>query len=154
LSITANFWYQINRGRSIQFTSLLNKARYLNDIVDPLLYCDRENATYSNFVPPLMLGGVIANGGWLAEQGMKMAGIKMEMAMNAIDIAEILYPHYLAIPFIKADILTCKGKKKEALVILEKILAKNPDDYPEPPQNRSFHRMAKTLYDDIKQGKR
>ena len=154
LSVPANYWYQNNLARSIQFTSLINKARYLNDITTPLMYCDREYSTYSNFGPVLTLGVIIANGGWVAEQGMKMAGIKMEMAKNAMDIAEILYPRHFTVPFIKADILACKGKKKEARAILEKLLAKNPDDYPQPPYNRSFYRMAKTLYSQIQDGKR
>jgi len=153
-SVAANYWYQNNLARSIQFTSLMNKARYLNDITTPLMYCDREYSTYSNFGPVLTLGVIIANGGWVAEQGMKMAGIKMEMARNAMDIAEILYPRHFTVPFIKADILACKGKKKEARAILEKLLARNPDDYPQPPYNRSFYRMAKTLYSQIQDGNR
>jgi tetratricopeptide (TPR) repeat protein len=152
-SVAANYWYQNNLARSIQFTSLLNKARYLNDITTPLMYCDRENSTYSNFGPVLTLGVIIANGGWVAEQGMKMAGIRMEMAKNAMEIAEILYPRHFTVPFIKADILASKGKKKEARAVLEKLLAKNPDDYPQPPYNLSFYRMAKTLYSQIQEDK-
>lgn len=153
-SIPAQYWYQNNRARSIQFTSLLNKARYLTDITTPLLYCDREYSSYLGFGPVLTLGVIISNGGWVAEQGMKMAGIRMEMAMNAMDIAEILYPHHFTVPFIKADVLASKGKKKEAQAILEKLLARNPDDFPQPPYNLSFYRMAKTLYADIKAGRR
>jgi len=122
-------------------------ARSLTDITAPLLYCDREYTSSLGFGPVLTLGVIISNGGWVAEQGMKMT-------LNAMDIAEILYPEHFTAPFIKADILASKGKKEEARAILEELLARNPDDFPQPPYNLSFYRMAKTLYADIKAGRR
>jgi tetratricopeptide (TPR) repeat protein len=73
--------------------------------------------------------------------------------MNALEIAEILCPNYFYIPYTRADILAYKGKKKEALVILERIIARDPDVDNQIPENHAFVRMAKTLYKDIKNGK-
>lgn len=153
-SVPANYWYQINLARSIQFTSLLNKGRHLMDLLNPLLFCSRENSTYYFFGPILTLGTMITNAGWVTEKGMKIAHVTLEMDMNSLEIAEILLPDYYYIPYTRADIMAYKGKKKEALAILEKLLARNPDVSPMIPENRSFQRMAKTLYLDIQQGRR
>ena len=152
-NVPANYWYQINRARSVQFTSLLNQGRYLMDMLTPLLYSDRENGTYYFFGPILTLGTMVTNGGWVTEKGMKLANITLEMDMNALEIAEILCPNYFYIPYTRADILAYKGKKKEALVILERIIARDPDVDNQIPENHAFVRMAKTLYKDIKNGK-
>ena len=152
-SVPANYWYQISRARSVQFTSLINKGRYLTDMLTPLLYSDRENGTYYYFGPFLTLGTMITNGGWVTEKGMKIARITLEMDLNALEIAEILCPDYFYIPYTRADILAYKGRKKEALAILEKLLARDPDANKQIPENRAFLRMAKNLHNDIKNGK-
>ena len=150
--IPANYWYQICRARAVQFTSLLNQGRYLMDMLSPLLFADRESGTYYYFGPILTLGTMITNGGWVTEKGMKLANITLEMDMNALEIAEILCPDYFYIPYTRADILAYKGKKKEALGILEKLIARNPDVNRQIPENRAFLRLAKNLYNDIKNG--
>jgi len=151
--VPANYWYQICRARSVQFTSLLNQGRYLMDMLTPLLFSDRENGTYYYFGPILTLGTMITNGGWVTEKGMKLANITLEMDMNALEIAEILCPDYFYIPYTRADILAYKGKKREALAILEKLITRDPDTNKQIPENHAFLRLAKNLYNDIKNGK-
>lgn len=151
--VPANYWYQICRARSVQFTSLLNQGRYLMDMLTPLLFSDRESGTYYYFGPILTLGTMITNGGWVTEKGMKLANITLDMDMNALEIAEILCPDYYYIPYTRADILAYKGKKKEALAILEKLITRDPDVNKQIPENHAFLRLAKNLYNDIKNGK-
>jgi len=153
-SVPANYWYQVNLARSIQFTSLLNKARYLRALFNPLIFASLENSTYYFSGPILTLGTMITNAGWVTEKGMQMANITLEMDMIGLEMAEILYPDYYYLPYIRADILFYKGKKKEALVILEKLLTRNPDVNRLIPENHIFIRMARTLYNDIQNGKR
>lgn len=153
-SVYANYWYQINLARSIQFTSLLNKARYLMDLLNPLLFCSRENSFYYFAGPVLCLGTMITNGGWVTEKGMVIASINLDIEMNGLELAEILFPDYLYIPYARADILAYKGKNLEAMAILEKIIAANPDANPLIPENRGFQRAAKDLLSDLQKGER
>ncbi|MEN6474564.1 MAG: hypothetical protein ABFD81_11170 [Syntrophaceae bacterium] len=150
----ANFWYVMNLARSIQFTSLINKARFFSELLDSTLLCVKENSSYMFFNVMNLLGTMITNGGWITEKGMRIAGITLQMDLNGLEIAEMLYPDFYYIPYCRADILASKGKKKEALEILEKLLSRNPDANKQIPENRSFQREAKTLYEAIKEGKR
>jgi tetratricopeptide (TPR) repeat protein len=97
---------------------------------------------------------MVTNGGWVTEKGMVIASINLDIEMNGLELAEIFFPDYLYIPYARADILAYKGKKKEAMAILEKIIAANPDANPVIPENRSFQRAAKELLSDLQQGKR
>jgi tetratricopeptide (TPR) repeat protein len=153
-SVPANYWYQNNLARAIQFTSFMNQARYLMDILRPLLFCSYENNSYHYFDPVLTLATMITNGGWVTEKGMGIAGITLDMEMNSLEIAEILCPTFYYIPYARADVLSTKGKNKEALEILEKLLAKNPDIDPMIPDNRTYLNLARLLQNDIKSGKR
>jgi tetratricopeptide (TPR) repeat protein len=153
-SVPANYWYQINLARSIQFTSLLNQARYLMDLFNPLIFCSCENSTYYFSGPIVTLGTMITNAGWVAEKGMRLANITLAMDMNGLEMMEILYPDYYYIPYLRADIMSYKGNKKEAKAILEKLLTRNPNVNPLIPENHNFIRMARTLYHDIQNGKR
>jgi tetratricopeptide (TPR) repeat protein len=153
-SVPANYWYQLNLARSIQFTSLFNKGRYLMDLLNPLLFCSRENSSYYYFGPAQTLGTMITNGGWVTEKGMQIAGISLETALAGLELTEILYPDYYHAPYCRADVLVYQGKRQEALAILENLLARNPDANALIPENRFFLRMARTLYTDIKKGRR
>ena len=152
-SVPANYWYMLNLSRSIQFTSLVNKARYLKSILDPLYFCSKENSIYFFCGPVISLATIVTNGGWITEKGMNLVDITLEMDLNGLEIANILFPHYYYIPFAWADVLAYKGKTTEALTILEKILASNPNIDPLIPENHCFIRLARRLYNDIKQGK-
>jgi tetratricopeptide (TPR) repeat protein len=152
-SVPANYWYMLNLSRSIQFTSFANKARYLKSILDPLYFCSKENSIYFFCGPVISLATIVTNGGWIAEKGMSFVNITLEMDLNGLEIASILFPHYYYIPYAWADVLAYKGKKAEALAILEKIIASDPNIDPLFPENHIFIRMAKRLYADIKQGK-
>lgn len=151
-SVAANFWYQLNLARSLQFTSMLNKARYLTDMLNPLLFCSRENSTYNYFGPAQTLGTMITNGGWITEKGMQMAGVSLETALAALELTEILYPDYYYAPYCRADILAYQGKQQEALAILEKLLVRNPDANAFIPENRFYLRFARTLHDTLEKG--
>ena len=152
-SVPANYWYQLNRSRAVQFTSILNKALYLMDILVPLYFCSRENSIYYFVGPALTLATMITNGGWVVEKGMRLVNITLEMDMNALEIAEIIFPNYYYIPFARADLLAYKGKKAEALAILEKLIIRDPYVDPLVPENYGFIQLSKRLYNDIKQGK-
>jgi tetratricopeptide (TPR) repeat protein len=153
-SVTANYWYQINVARSLEMTSIFTKALHLMDLLSPLLYCSRENSLYYFSGPVLCLEGMITHGGWVAEKGMAWSGITLEMEMNGLVLSEIAYPDYFYIPYAHADILAYKGKKKEAMAILEKLITRDPDVSPLIPENYSFLRAARALYSDLQQGKR
>jgi tetratricopeptide (TPR) repeat protein len=97
---------------------------------------------------------MITNGGWVTEKGMQLTGITLETELDQLELAEILYPDYFYIPYAKADVLAYKGRKDEALMILEKLLARNPDaNKVIAPENRCFQRMAQQLCEEIKKGK-
>ena len=52
---------------------------------------------------------------------------------------------------LEEEILRYKGKKKEALAILEKLIARNPENnLTLIPENISFIRYAKILYNEMK----
>lgn len=149
-SVPAHYWYMLNLARAIQNTSLFHKARYFNKIVPHLMFCARENGQYYFFGPNLTLGTMIAKGGWITRQGMKAAGVTLETEFNALDLAEILYPEYFYIPYVKAEILASQGKKAQARKILERLLARNPDaNKLLAPDNRCYLRMAKQLAEEI-----
>lgn len=152
-SVPANFWYQLNRSRSIQFTSIFNKSLYLKDILTPLYFCSRENGIYYFGSPVLTMATMITSGGWVVEKGMRLVNVTLEMEMNGLEIAEILCPNFYYIPFARADLLAYKGKKAEALAILEKLISRDPYVDPLVPENYGFIQLAKRLYNDIKQGK-
>jgi len=152
-SVPANYWYMLNQSRSIQFTSLVNKSFYLKSILDPIYFCSRENSLYYFCGPVISLATIVTNGGWITEKGMHLVNITLEMDLNGLEIASILFPHYYYIPYAWADVLAYKGKKAEALAILEKIMASDPNVDPLIPENHCFIRLAKRLYNDIKQGK-
>lgn len=153
-SVPAHYWYMLNLARSIQNTSLFHKARYYNKIVPHLMFCARENGQYYFWGPNLTLGTMIAKGGWITRQGMKTAGITIETELNALDLAEILYPEYLYIPYVKAEILAAQGKKTAALKILQAVLARNPDTNKLlAADNRCYQRMAKQLSEELAQRK-
>ncbi|HOI08170.1 MAG TPA: hypothetical protein PK213_13670 [Deltaproteobacteria bacterium] len=148
-SIPANYWYQISLARTIQHKWLFVKARYLMDLLTPLLYCCRENSQYYFDGPMVTLGTMITNGGWVTEKGMGLAGVSLELDMNALELAEILNPCYYYIPYCRADILAYQGQYREALEILDRLLARDPNEEPRIPENRYFLKFAKTLRDDI-----
>ena len=150
----ANFWYVVSLSRSIQFTSLVNKARFLMDLLKPTWLCVKENSSYACFNILDVCGTMITNGGWVTEKGMRMAGITMENVENGLELAEMLYPDFFYTSYCRADILAYKGKKKEALAILGKLLARDPDINKQMPENHFDQREARTLYEALKQGRR
>jgi tetratricopeptide (TPR) repeat protein len=150
-SVPATYWYQLNLARSLQFANIFTQARYLTTFVNLLLFCSNENNLYYYFGPNLTLGTMITNAGWVAEKGMGIAGVSLENEMTSLGLAEILYPDYLYIPYAKADILAYKGKKEEAIKILEKILAMNPDQNKFTiAENRCHQRFSRLLYNKLK----
>lgn len=152
-SVPANYWYMLNLARSIQFTSFAHKAFYLKNILNPIYFCSKENSIYFFCGPVISLATIVTNGGWITEKGMSLVNITMEMDLNGLEIASILFPHYYYISYAWADVLAYKGKPAEALAILEKLIASDPNIDPLIPENHCFIRLAKRLYNDIKQGK-
>jgi tetratricopeptide (TPR) repeat protein len=153
-SVPATYWYQLNLARSLQFANIFTQAKYLKTFVGLLLFCSYENALYFYFGPNLTLGTMITNAGWLAEKGMGIAGVSLSNEMTSLEVAEVLYPDYIYIPYAKADVLAYKGKKEEALKILEKILAMDPDQNRfAMAENRCHQRFSRILYNKLMKGK-
>jgi len=153
-SVPATYWYQLNLARSLQYANILTQAKYLTTFVGLLLFCSYENSLYYYFGPNLTLGTMITNTGWLAEKGMGIAGVSLENEMISLDLAMMLYPDYLYIPYAKADVLAYKGKKKEAMKILEDVLVMDPDrDKNAMAENRCHQRFSRLLYNKLKKEK-
>jgi tetratricopeptide (TPR) repeat protein len=153
-SVPATYWYQLNLARSLQFANIFTKAKYLKTFVGLLLFCSYENNLYYYFGPNLTLGTMITNAGWLAEKGMGIAGVSLSNEMTSLELAEILYPDYIYIPYAKADILAYKGKKEEAIKILENILTRNTDQNKFAiAENRCHQRFSRLLYNKLKKEK-
>jgi tetratricopeptide (TPR) repeat protein len=153
-SVPATYWYQLNLARSLQYANILVQARYLKTFVGLLLFCSYENSLYYYFGPNLTLGTMITSAGWVAEKGMGIAGVSLENEMISLELAGVLYPDYLYIPYAKADVLAYKGKKKEAMKILEEILAMDPDQNKyAKAENRCHQRFSRLLYNKLKKEK-
>ncbi|MEA3224167.1 MAG: hypothetical protein U9P49_13530 [Thermodesulfobacteriota bacterium] len=149
-SIPAHYWLELNLARSVQFTSLFNKFRHFKPLLDHILFCSRENGLYYYFGPTLTLATMITNGGWVTEKGMKLSGHTLEMEMNSLDLAEILYPSYLYILYGKADVLAYHGQKQEAKEVLNRLFSKDPDaNRFNAADNHCIVRLAKELLDKI-----
>lgn len=153
-SLPANYWYQINLARSIQFDWLIMKAPYFKTLTNHIVHCSRENTLYYFAGPVLTFSTMITHGGWVTEKGMELLDITPEMAATGLELVEILTPDYYYIPFAKADLLAYKKKKQEALAVLEQLLTRDPDVDKQVPENRMFLIFAKKLYTDIKKGRR
>lgn len=150
-SVPAHYWYQLNLADTLQKATLLTMARNLMPLMENLLFCSRENSSYYFFSPALVLSGMITDGGWVAERGMRLAGITTAMDQNGLELAEILYPDYFSIPYNRASLLAHQGKRTEALVMLEKLLARNPDAHAViAAENRITLKDARNLYDKLK----
>jgi tetratricopeptide (TPR) repeat protein len=150
----AHYWYQLNLADSIQYASLMTMARNLTPLLTNLLVCSRENTTYYFMAPAQVLSGMITAGGWVTEQGMRLAGITAAMDLNALEIGMILYPDHFAIAYNYASLLAYQGRKSEAQAVLEKILAGNPDAVMcIAPENRNVVSDTRTLYEKIKLAK-
>lgn len=153
-SAPAHYWLQLNLARSVQFKSKPQQALKLMDLYTNLVFTARENVSYYFGGPLVTLGTMVTNGGWVTEKGMNFIGLNTDIDMLGLELMEVLYPDYYYFAYAKADILRYQGKKKEALAVLEKLIARNPDNnLTLIPENRSFIRFAKIMYNEIKQDK-
>ena len=117
------------------------------------LFCSRENAFYYYNGPALDMGMLMAQGDWVSRQRAKRTGITPQVAFCMLDLAAMLYPDSLAIPYVKAQLLVHEGKKDEAVKTVEHLLARNPDtDWFTAPENHCYRRMARRLLAEIKGG--
>jgi tetratricopeptide (TPR) repeat protein len=153
-SVPAKYWYNACLGRSVQTASILTKASHFTTFFELVLFFWRENSQYHYFGFNITMAPMITNGGWVTEKGMNMAGVTVENILTSLDIAAIIYPDYIQIPYSKALLLSYKGKKDEALKILESLITKNPDKGSAiMAENRCNQRMAKALYNELIKGK-
>lgn len=153
-SAPAHYWLQLNLARSVQYKSKPHQALKLMDLYTNLVFTARENVSYYFGGPLVTLGTMVTNGGWVTEKGMKFIGLTIDIDMLGLELMEVLYPDYYYFAYAKADILRYQGKKKEALAVLEKLIARNPDNnLTLIPENRSFIRFARMMYTEIKQDK-
>ena len=153
-SVPAKYWYNACLGRSVQTTSIFTKASHFSKFFELVLFFWRENSQYHYFGFSLTLAPMITNGGWVTEKGMNAAGVTVENVLTSLDIAAIMYPDFIQIPYSKALLLSYKGKKEQAMKILENVIARNPDKGSAiMAENRCNQRMAKVLYEKLKKGK-
>jgi tetratricopeptide (TPR) repeat protein len=153
-SVPAKYWYNACLGRSVQTASLMKKASLMTKFMDLVLFFFRENPQYNFFGYNITLSPMITNGGWVTEKAMRLAGVTVEGEMASLDMACIIYPDYLSLPYSKALLLAYKGKKNEAIRILEAMMAKNPDISTSiTAENRNNLRLARILYNELKKEK-
>ncbi len=154
-SVPAKYWYNACLGRSVQTSSIFIKASHFSTFFELVLFFWRENSQYHYFGFGLTLAPMITNGGWVTEKGMNAAGVTVENVLTSLDIAEIMYPDFIQIPYSKALLLSYKGKKDQAIKILENLITKNPDKGGTAimAENRCNQRMAKALYNELKKGR-
>lgn len=77
---------------------------------------------------------------------MDLAGVSAEMNLTALELAGMLYPGYIFIPYQRADILASKGKTREAMDVLAPVLSKYTGEEGQAPENHIYFRLAKALY--------
>ncbi len=153
-SVPAKYWYNACLGRSVQTTSIFTKASHFSTFFELVLFFWRENSQYHYFGFGLTMAPMITNGGWVTEKGMNAAGVTVDNILTSLDIAAIMYPDFIQIPYSKALLLSYKGKKDQAMKILENIISRNPDKGSAiTAENRCNQRMAKVLYNELKKGK-
>jgi tetratricopeptide (TPR) repeat protein len=152
-SVPAKYWYNACLGRSVQTSSIFTKASHFSTFFELVLFFWRENSQYHYFGFGLTMSPMITNGGWVTEKGMNAAGVTADNVLTSLDIAAIMYPDFIQIPYSKALLLSYKGKKEEAIKILENVIARNPDKGTAiMAENRCNQRMAKMLYNKLKKG--
>jgi tetratricopeptide (TPR) repeat protein len=153
-SVPAKYWYNACLGRSVQTASLFTKASHFSTFFELVLFFWRENSQYHYFGFNITMAPMITNGGWVTEKGMRMAGITVENVLTSLDIAATIYPDYIQIPYSKALLLSYRGKKDEAMKILETVISMNPDKGSAiMAENRNNQRLAKELYTKLKRSK-
>jgi tetratricopeptide (TPR) repeat protein len=153
-SVPAKYWYNACLGRSVQTASIFTKASHFSTFFELVLFFWRENSQYNYFGFNLTMAPMITNGGWVTEKGMNMAGVSVENILTSLDIAASIYPDYIQIPYSKALLLSYRGKKDEAIRILETVIEKNPDKGSAiMAENRNNQRLAKELYNKLKRGR-
>ncbi len=149
-SVPANYWFAINFGRTIQDMSLIKKAVKFKPLLSHTIFCARENPMYFYYGPVLILGTTITRGGWVIEKVMQRYGITLDNVLNGLEMAEILYPNYLFMPYCKAEIYAGKNREQEARAVLKKILVRDPDDSAyHSAENRVVLKLSKILLDRI-----
>lgn len=125
-SVPAHYWYFANLGRSVENTSLLNQARYLDTMLKHISFCARENGFYNYFGSAISLATIITKGGWVVEKGFSISGVGLESICRSLDLTEILYPQVLRLRFAKADISAYQNRREEAIQTCERIMRTNP----------------------------
>lgn len=150
-SVPAHYWYALNLAGWVRNAGLFSKMRYAKGLMDHMLFCSRENAFYYMNGPMLEMGLLGVQGGWFTRQRVKRAGITPEVALSALDLAALLYPEDLAIPYTKARILALQGERDEAATVVARLLAKNPDaNKILAADNRCYYRLAHELSIELK----
>ncbi len=149
-SVPANFWFALNFGRTIQNMSLIKKAIKFRPLLSHTMFCLRENPLYFYYGPVLVLGTTITRGGWVVKKVMQRHGLTLDNVLNGLELAELLYPNYLYIPYCKAEIYADIGRIQEAKGILKKVSARAPDGSTyHSAENRVVIKLSKILLDRI-----
>ncbi len=148
-SVPAHYWRQLNLSRSIQHASIFTKARYLNTIMDHLVFTANENTTYFYCGPLISTATIIEKGGWLAEKGLGLAGYTMDTVTMGLELAVLAYPTYFYTHFAKAEVHYHLDEKSQARHLLEKILKMDPHANPyHAPENICVQRLARKFLEE------
>lgn len=152
-SVPAHYWHARNMSGWLGHTGRFNRLRSFGRMMEHQLFCSRENAFYHYGGPMLDMGMLVAEGNWVARQKAKRTGITPEVAHCMLDLAAMLYPDALAVPYTKARLLVHEGRTDEAARTVELLLAKNPDaDRFAAPENHCYRRLARRLLAEIRGG--
>jgi len=152
-SVPAHYWQARNLSGWLRGAGLFNRVRYSNRMTEHQLFCSRENAFYHYCGPVLNTAMLMAQGNWMTRQHVKRTGITPQVALCMLDLAAMLYPDYLEIPYVKAQLLSHEGRNNVAVKLVERLLASNPDtDRLAAPENHCYRRMARRLLVEIKSG--
>jgi tetratricopeptide (TPR) repeat protein len=150
-SVPAHYWRQLSLARKIQTANILTQAAHLKTIMDDLLFCIRENATYDSCGPVYILATMAIEGGWVCRKGMEMAGYTVEMLLSMLTVAERLYPGQTYIPYIHAVLLNKRGRAEEALPVLERLITTGPPaaDDPRKVEKTEHYENGRCLHQEI-----
>lgn len=148
--LPAGYWSTLSQARLIQKKSILTKAKYVNFMITNGLLGLREDSLYSSYGHTLALAITITNGGWAAQKGINMAGITLEMLINQLALASVVYPTKLYALYGLADIYHYSDEDEKAQEILDRIFSMDPDMDPFITlENRGVVRFARKIQEDI-----
>ncbi len=148
--VRSHYWLMVNEARSIQFDSLLSKAKSATSIRTHLMFCLRDDGLYY-FGGPSMLEAIgLRAGGKVGSKVMEFIGINSATVIRELDMAAILYPEIFYLPYCKALLLVHTGQKDAAVKVLDELIERNPDQSElYTAENHCILRLSRLLRESV-----